>query len=58
MPLGNLTIAGAILFLGGSAHKFLTLCRHASVQMFSIGTYMKIQSLYFVPTIENVLQRE
>lgn len=58
MPLGNLTIAGDILFSGGSAHKFLTLCMHASVQMFSIGTHMKIQSLYLVPTIENVWQRE
>eukprot|EP00105_Crassostrea_gigas_P041763 XP_019925911.1 PREDICTED: uncharacterized protein LOC109619685 [Crassostrea gigas] len=58
MPLGNLIIAGAILFSGGSAHKFLTLCMHASVQMFSIGTHMKIQSLYLVPTIENVWQRE
>ncbi|XP_062582679.1 uncharacterized protein LOC134252712 [Saccostrea cucullata] len=58
MPLGNLIIAGAVLFSGGSAHKFLTLCRHASVQMFSIGTYMKIQSLYLVPTIEDVWQRE
>nr|XP_022300078.1 uncharacterized protein LOC111108462 [Crassostrea virginica] len=57
MPLGNLIIAGAVLSSGGSAHKFLTLCKHASIQMFSIGTYMKIQSLYLVPTIEDVWQR-
>lgn len=58
MPLGNLIIARAILFSGGSAHKVLTLCMHASVQMFSIGTYMKIQSLHLVPTVDNVWQRE
>lgn len=56
MPLGNLIMAGAILFSGSSASKFITLCRHASLQMFSIGTYMNIQSLYLVPTIEDVWQ--
>lgn len=58
MPLGNLIMAGAILFSGSSASKFLTLCGHASLQMFSIGTYMNIQSLYLVPTIEDVWQRQ
>lgn len=56
MPLGNLIMAGAVLFSGSSASKFITLCRHASLQMFSIGTYMNIQSLYLVPTIEDVWQ--
>lgn len=56
MPLGNLVLAGAVLFSGNSANKFLTLCHHAAVQMFSIGTYNTIQKLYLVPTVESVWQ--
>lgn len=58
MPLGNLIIAGAILFSGSSPSKFLTLCNHASIQLFTIGTYMNIQNLYLVPTVESVWQSQ
>lgn len=54
LPLGNLIIAGAVLFSGGSANKFITICNHESIQMFSIATYMNIQTLYRVPTINDV----
>jgi len=54
MPYGNLILAGAILFSGSSASKVLTMFQQASVQMFSLSTYMNIQSLYLVPTIKSV----
>lgn len=56
MPLGNLIIAGAVMFAGCSISKILTFFRHASIQCFSERTYSSIQNAYIVPTITDVWQ--
>lgn len=56
MPLGNLIIAGAVMFAGCSISKILILFRHASIQCFSERTYSSIQNAYIVPTITDVWQ--
>ncbi|CAG2249186.1 unnamed protein product [Mytilus edulis] len=44
MPLGNLILAGAVLFSGGSISKILTFFRHASVCCFSERTFSSLQN--------------
>lgn len=54
MPLGNLLMAGAILFSRGNPCKALNIFKHMSVQAISERTFFLIQQIYLVPTIENV----
>lgn len=56
MPLGNLILAGAVLFSGNSISKILTFFRHASISCFSERTYSSIQSCYLIPTITDIWQ--
>ena len=54
MPLGNLILAGAILFSGSNPCKVVNLMRHAGVQFFSIRTFNYMQTAYVVPAINSV----
>ena len=54
MPLGNLLLAGAILFSGSSPAQSLRMLRHLTVQSISERTYYLIQQLYLVPTVQEV----
>ncbi|XP_076085026.1 uncharacterized protein LOC143055858 isoform X2 [Mytilus galloprovincialis] len=56
MPLGNLILAGAVLFSGGSISKILTFFRHASVCCFSERTFSSLQNAYLLPTITDIWQ--
>lgn len=54
MPLGNLILAGALLFSGSNPCKVVNLMRHAGVQFFSIRTFNYMQTAYVVPAINSV----
>ncbi|VDI52698.1 Hypothetical predicted protein [Mytilus galloprovincialis] len=58
MPVGNLVLAGAILFSGSNPSKALNFMKHAGVQFFSLRTYNYMQTAYLVPTVNSVWSRK
>ncbi|KAJ8305050.1 hypothetical protein KUTeg_017393 [Tegillarca granosa] len=56
MPVGNLIIAGAIMFYGCSPVKALNFMNHASIATISARTYHYMQTAYIVPSINSVWQ--
>ena len=54
MPLGNIVLAGGIMFSGASLTTTLNVFRHAGIQCFSDRTYSSIQYGYLVPVIRSV----
>ncbi|KAJ8301015.1 hypothetical protein KUTeg_022534 [Tegillarca granosa] len=54
MPVGNLIIAGAIMFSGCSPVKALNFMNHASIATISARTYHYMQTAYIVPSINSV----
>ena len=58
MPLGNLILAGGILFSGNSPITALHIFRHINMQCISERTYFLMQQMYLVPTIQTVYQQK
>ncbi|KAJ8305051.1 hypothetical protein KUTeg_017394 [Tegillarca granosa] len=56
MPVGNLIIAGAIMFYGCSPVKALNFMNHASIATISARTYHYMQTAYIVPSINSELE--
>jgi len=52
MPLGNLLVAGAILFSGGQYQKFADFSRLLNLAMISESTFYDIQDSYLFPVVE------
>ena len=55
MPLGNIILAGAIMFAGSSPTTMLNVFKFCSIQCFSDRTYSSIQNGYLVSVINSVL---
>ncbi|OPL20297.1 hypothetical protein AM593_05010, partial [Mytilus galloprovincialis] len=59
MPVGNLVLAGAILFSGSNPSKALNFMKHAGVQFFfSLRTYNYMQTAYLFPAVNLVWSRK
>ncbi|XP_052084466.1 uncharacterized protein LOC127721708 [Mytilus californianus] len=58
MPVGNLVLAGAILFSGSNPSKAFNFMNHAGVQFFSLRTYNYMQTAYLVPAVNSVWNRK
>ena len=58
MPLGNLQIAGAILFSGGQFTKFKDFFQILGVPFFSESTFYSLQDAYLFPVIDERFCRE
>lgn len=55
---GNITLSAALLFAGLSPSKALRFLNHMNVQNISYDTYMKHQSKYLVPAVNDVMTKE
>lgn len=56
-PLINLVVAGAMFFSGVCMRKFLNCLSFVKIPIISYRTYMRLQSSYVLPAVDNVWKR-
>jgi len=57
MPIGNLLIAGAIIFSGASAGQVVHTLEAAKIATISTRTFRQMQCHYLLPAVDNVWGR-
>ncbi|XP_052260140.1 uncharacterized protein LOC127864520 [Dreissena polymorpha] len=56
-PLINLVVAGAMFFSGVCLRKFVNCLSFIKVPILSYRTYMRLQSIYILPAVDNVWKK-
>ena len=57
MPYGNILLASAIMFSGGSPSQMLNMFQHLKMECINVRTYFRLQQTYLVPRIRDVYQQ-